>query len=1344
MNSSNTTTFGFSPIGRFVPARLRAALTIFGLALAVLCGGLDLQAQVPAAVATSSFNVTTTGTLSAGQSVADACGNVYVFQTGTPAGLVEISASTGQVTLISANHNGYNGAPGLAIDSTKSHIYFQPTSQWYSANFSVIPITNCTPGTATAYGNVFGSVNIYYYGVVQTLAVDGAGDVFFTGNCCSNGQILDETAKGVGLIAQQSWPNTLTALAADNAGNVYFNDGTANIYQIKPGATAGTFTTAAVFATGFSTITGLSFDPKGNLYVADSGNASHLPVAIPSAVYEIPLESTGLNPAHQYEVAPMSVADNVSVDAYGNLFNANYSGNLIETKVGSAVFPSTAVGSKSTSQTITYTFNSAVTPTAISFDSGTAASATFASSGGTCKMGTAYTAGDSCTVTVTFAPTAAGLQTGVMTLADAAGAISTTTLSGVGLGAVATIDPGTLNPLGTGFTTPQAVAVDSVGNVFVADAGANTITEFAAGSTTGTALSTGSVKLSGPNGIAVDAAGDVFIADTGNNHIVEIPVVSGALASSSTATFTAGLSAPNGLAFDASGNLYIADTGNKRGVVIVNRNGTLDFTTPISFGTGLNAPSAVTIDPSGIVYLADAGSGEVIKFTQPVGGAAQITVVSGLNAPSGLATDASGSLYIVDKGNSAVDLYSNTGGNLGTKSIVSTGIDSPYGVASDANGNLYITDNVKALVQEEARVQTSLQFGGWNVGTTSTPLTATVSSAGNQALTLGSPSYTVSGATTAGFSVTANACSDGASIAPGSSCELTADFAPTVKELNAEEDLTLSSNAVNGTAKLALVGTGAQLTTTTLALALTTPASSVGLTTGVPVAFTATLSAGSNPPTSTGNVKFYVNGSLAGTINIASNVAVLNLPNGLPKGTVTISATYSGFLLGAGGDTGSSATITETVTPLPTTLTLAIGANYNNPVSDTDVDAANGITLTATVGIPGQIIPGGTVSFYSGSTLLGMISVSGVGGNVYTAQLTTTALRAGTTNQVENGSFLANYSITAVYTGDQTYTGSTSAAEPITIVGAPTTQATCATAPTMKIISTSLSGGVATYVYTASSDPATGEVVTITGTTNGGGILNLIGVVIASVNTTAKTFTVAGLASTATFANAADTGTAGPTCFPNLSTAVSILGVSTAGATYSLTPTNLAITVQPSASGEGSGSAVLTVNSYGGWSGILNFSCAGLPKYATCSPYPGTPLVNASTPSATLAPTQVQFFIKTNVPPLVPTGSRLSWWFGGLSGLLLLVMRRRMARFGSVRLLSAVVACVLLGSSLLGISGCGSGTSASATPAFATPKGTSTVTVTVSGAQLVPGTQTEQTELPDSTTTTFQITLVVQ
>jgi len=81
-------------------------------------------------------------------------------------------------------------------------------------------------------------------------------------------------------------------------------------------------------------------------------------------------------------------------------------------------------------------------------------------------------------------------------------------------------------------------------------------------------LDTGSAALNHPQGVAVDSAGNVFIADTAHHQIVR--VIPGGNASAMTITgLSTGVSGPEGLALDDAGNLYIADTGNNR-VVMVN------------------------------------------------------------------------------------------------------------------------------------------------------------------------------------------------------------------------------------------------------------------------------------------------------------------------------------------------------------------------------------------------------------------------------------------------------------------------------------------------------------------------------------------------------------------------------------------------------------------------------------------------------------------------------------------------------------------------------------------------------------------------------------------------------
>jgi hypothetical protein len=759
--------------------------------------------------------------------------------------------------------------------------------------------------------------------------------------------------------------------------------------------------------------------------------------------------------------------------------------------------------------------------------------------------------------------------------------------------------------------------------------------------------------LKAPHAVAIDNLGNIFIADTGNNRVVEIPVIGTTLTNSSTAAVALTLKNPEGVATDGAGNLYVADTGDNELVFVPNIGGALSFASATENGTSLNGPSAVAVDPNGNVYVTETGNNDLLQFPAPLGSSAQVKVATGLNAPSAVATDASGSVYVVDSGSGSIFHYPNVGGNLLSKTLAGSTIANPAAVAVDAYGNLYATDQKDDVVAEIARVTTALQFGGWNVSSTSTPLSATVSNSGNVGLTFHTPSYTAGGNTGAGFAVTGDTCA-GSTQLPGGSCTLTATFTPTALELNAQENLAFASNAQNGTPTLQLVGTGAQTIASTLTLALTSPANATSVNAGQSVTFTATADTAGNVPVPGGTVKFYVSGNLVGSVATANGVAALSLPNGLPSGNaVVVSAVYGGTVVnGTKYYSGSTAQVTEDVIALPDTLTLTITSEWTSPASENDnVANAKGpsIPLIATVVPSAATIPTGTVTFYAGTTTLGIAQVTPTSGGTYQATLNTTALRAGTTTQVEDGSYITTYSISAVYSGDNRYYSSTSASQSISLVAGPATLPACATA-----------------------SPAT--------------------------------------------------------CYAN-----------TTGAFFTLTPANPTITASTSTiGGPGSGSTTMSITSYGGWNGILNFTCSGLPVYATCAPYPGYPNGQPNTA------TPVDFIINTNVAPIVANGTAsVVWWMAGGTGLMLLVLRRRIQKLGHLRagqLLTVLGAALLLGGAAAGMSGCGS-----QAYGFITPAGSSTVTVKVSAAQLIPnGYPTGSTYLPDSNTSTFQITLVVK
>jgi sugar lactone lactonase YvrE len=192
---------------------------------------------------------------------------------------------------------------------------------------------------------------------------------------------------------------------------------------------------------------------------------------------------------------------------------------------------------------------------------------------------------------------------------------------------------------------PKGVAVDAFGNLFIADIGNirevstnGVITTVAGNATIGFSGDGGAAtnaRLNMPNGVAVDTFGNLFIADTGNNRIREVSTNgfittvagNGALGYSGdggTAT-NARLYAPSGVAVDAFGDLFIADAHNNRirevttfGLVTtVAGNGTIGYSGDGSeaINARLNMPSAVAVDTAGDLLVADSGNFRVRRVT---------------------------------------------------------------------------------------------------------------------------------------------------------------------------------------------------------------------------------------------------------------------------------------------------------------------------------------------------------------------------------------------------------------------------------------------------------------------------------------------------------------------------------------------------------------------------------------------------------------------------------------------------------------------------------------------------------------------------------------------------------
>jgi sugar lactone lactonase YvrE len=438
----------------------------------------------------------------------------------------------------------------------------------------------------------------------------------------------------------------------------------------------------------------------------------------------------------------------VALDGVGNLYIADTYNYVIRKVAPATEFPVTAVGATSASQNVLvqFTADTYVSSFAVPKAQNGAQEFTVDKTVTGCNLPGNVSAGDTCTVPVTFSPQYPGLRTGALEAMNGPNSIAGSVgLTGIGTGPLGVFDPGTASVVPTGTYTMSnvgGVAVAPTGDLYISDSAHNRVIEVSAGGTA-SLVNTGSVALSEPIGLAVDPAGNLFIANTGNGTVAEVSA-EGTASLVNLSSITPQIN-PLGLAEDASGDLYIADRSHNR-IVKVTASGVASV---VSTGSlTLNFPNGVGVDSTGDLFIADRGNNRIVEVA--ASGVASVVVSStvqfggtALNNPSGVAVDSAEDIFITDLGNKRLVEYSAAGVASVIPTTGSASLNQPHDLVLDGAGDIYIANwgqnaSGASIAVKVNQTQQTLNFASSSMGfqSTDSPQSATLQNAGNALLSI--------------------------------------------------------------------------------------------------------------------------------------------------------------------------------------------------------------------------------------------------------------------------------------------------------------------------------------------------------------------------------------------------------------------------------------------------------------------------------------------------------------------------------------------------------------------------------------------------------------------------------
>jgi uncharacterized protein (TIGR03437 family) len=652
-------------------------------------------------------------------------------------------------------------------------------------------------------------------GQTSRVTVDSKGNTYFSSG---NAVFKIDTSGNLTLVAGNSRPgysgdggpaiqaqlNGPQGLAVGPSGNLYIADsvnnrvrvvntsGVINTFagtgQSSPGG-GGTFNDGGLAINGLLRLpSGVCVDSNGNVFIADTGDNIIREVTIDGIINTVAGDGFGSysGDTNSALTAELHTPTDVAVDKNFNIYIADSANAAIREVTYTTGIITTIAGNASigdTGDTGPATSASLVTPYAITVDS--SGNVYFVENGDSvirkvtpsnmyiyrvAGNGIAGFSGDGSAATkaqFNF-PTGMALDSsGNIYVADSLNnrirKITGATVSTIGGNGVLSYS-GDGGPASSAqLNTPQAVAVDSSGNFYFADTVNNVVRKVTASGAISTIAGNGTQGFGGdggaataaqfnkPQGIAVDSSGNIYVADTQNARVRKI---SGGAINTVAGTGTPGyggdggsataaqLFVPIGIAVDSAGNLYIADFTNNRvrkvstaGVIsTVAGNGNSGYSGDggSAVNATLNGPTDVAVDSNGDLYIADLNNNVVREVSggnimtvagnglPGVGGDGGAATAATVGNPTGIAVDSAGNLYIANGSATVREVYAGTGfivtiagnGSRGYTgdggSAVAGQLDAPAALAVASNGNVYVADSANNAIR-------LLIFGGYQL-----------------------------------------------------------------------------------------------------------------------------------------------------------------------------------------------------------------------------------------------------------------------------------------------------------------------------------------------------------------------------------------------------------------------------------------------------------------------------------------------------------------------------------------------------------------------------------------------------------------------------------------------------